>query len=78
MDNLEEIIKRQADEIFTVKKLGAIQYVLNNLKPPHTKRCQGSEYETIVEMARLDGMEWLINKVVEYVQTNDKTIQSQR
>lgn len=76
MDSIEEIIKRQADEIFTVKKLTAIQYVLNSLKPPHTKRCQESEYETIVQMARLDGMEWLINKVVEYVQQNDKTIQS--
>ena len=78
MDNLEEIIKRQADEIFTVKKLTPIQYVLNSLKPEHSQRCKGSEYETIEEMARLDAMEWLIKKVVEYVQQNDKTIQGQR
>lgn len=78
MDNIEEIIKRQADEIFTAKKLTPIQYVLNSLKPPHQERCRKSEYETIVEMARLDGMEWLINKVVEYVQQNDKTIQGDR
>ncbi len=75
---VEELINKQVSEIFTVKNIGAIQYVLNTLKPPHTKRCEASEYETIVKMARLDGMEELINKVVEYVQTNDKSLQSNR
>jgi hypothetical protein len=74
----EELIQKQASEIFTVKNLGAIQYVLNTIKPKHAIRCKGSEYETVVEMARLDGIDDLINKVVEYVQKTDKTLQGGR
>lgn len=75
---VEEVITKQASEIFTAKNLGAIQFVLNTLKPPHKERCRKSEYDTIVEMARLDGMEDLINKVVEYVQNTDKSLQGNR
>lgn len=72
---LEENLIRQSSEIFTLKNLAAIMYTLDKLKPPYTQRCQGSEYETIVKMARLDGIDWLIQQVVEYAQKENKTIQ---
>ena len=74
---LEENLRQQSNELFTMKNLAAIMYTLERLKPPHTTRCQGSEYDTIVAMARLDGIEWFIKQVVEYAQKENKTVRDE-
>lgn len=62
-----EKYKVTIDDIFTIKNLPAILTVMQSLKPPYGDRCKETEFDTIVYCARIDGMDYLINQMKDYV-----------
>lgn len=58
-------------DIFTTEHLPAIVCLLNALRPYNENRVLDNEFNTVVAAAKLDGMDELIRKVIEYTgQTN--------
>lgn len=61
---IEKRLKASAKMIFTEDNLGALTYKLQKLIPYPKTRVGVSEFDTIVNAARLDGMQELINLMI--------------
>lgn len=62
---VEQMLEKTAENIFTVENLPTIVYKLNSLLPKVYPRIQDTEFKTIVEAAKLDGMQQLIQTLIE-------------
>lgn len=66
-------LQRKVDDIFKLENLEAILAVLNSVRPGYLNLCKDNEFATIVNAARLDGVQELIQSVVEYVNKKETT-----
>lgn len=68
-----EQYQEQINHIFTQDNLPAILAVLNHIRPKYLGLCKDTEFNTIVNVAKLDGIQELVAELIQYVQ-NQKGI----
>jgi len=68
-----EQYKEQINQIFTQENLPVILAVINHIRPKYLGLCRDTEFSTIVNVAKLDGIQELVAELIQYVE-NQKRI----
>ena len=63
-----EQYQEQINAIFTQENIPVILAVINHIRPKYLGLCRDTEFNTIVNVAKLDGVQELVAELIKYVQ----------
>jgi len=67
---MNEELQQKIREIFKEENIPAIVAVINHVRPQYRGLCKETEFDTIVNVAKLDGVQELVENIINYVQEN--------